>query len=477
MRRTLICLAITALALGGVAWAQPPLPMGQPGMMTGQPGTLANAAVPTSMQQGDLVPQPDPMAGAAENVWNQPPRQPAAMAGLMGDGEALGPCCERTGEGFCCPKNWYFDQGVRVLHHPAPLGVPIGRRGAIVDLAFTGTDFIQGFRKATAMSTRAARFEPGSGYEATIGHYLGRDADNCDRFIEFTFYGLHSWHANATIVADQEAEAYNLGGSAVSLWPNSDLLNVGETLTSGNLFSAFNNNVGGFNRADRQDIDYKSKWDNFELNLRFAPRGRRDRLILEPNGRWRREAQDNCRVTWLGGLRVISLDEAFRFTSSGHQVYRSGSTIIREYDVSGLYDVRTHNDLFGLQVGGEFTKRAGLATFGMRAKAAAFINVADQFGRISTTGADDDPLSTVGDFNVDGVGHSNQAAGLAEFGLLASYQMHKNVHLHAAYDLMWLGGLALAPEQIVAQPAAPTRVDSGGVLFFQSVSLGLELVW
>lgn len=448
-----------------------PLPSGEYILPGSQP-TLSPTPPAPPQTQADLVPQPDPMAGAAENVWSQPQEyipSPTPEPALR-EANGLGPCCERTGEGYCCPRDWYFVQGIRVMNHPKPRGVSIGQRGAIVE-AYNGITYVDVYRQNTNLNTRCAVFEPSGGYEGTVGHYLGRDSDNRDQYIEFTYYGLHAWQGGAVTVADEDAIA-----QSTTLWPNSDRLSGSEALLSGNLFSAFNAGVGGFNRADRQEINYASEWNNFELNLRIAPRDRRDRLILEPSGRWRREGQDNCRVSWLGGVRGISLDENFRFYSTGHHLFFNGATV-EEYDVSGLYDVRSRNDMIGLQFGAEVTKRYGLATCGMRAKGAVFVNFADHFSHIRTLGANSDPLCTVADFDVEGLPRSRNVAGLAEFGFLASYQLRPNIVAHAAYDLMWISGLVLAPEQIQAQPIAPTAINTGGTLLMQSVTLGLEINW
>ena len=41
------------------------------------------------------------------------------------------------------------------------------------------------------------------GMMATIGHYLGRDENNRDEFVEFTFWGLDQWH-NAVATTSNE---------------------------------------------------------------------------------------------------------------------------------------------------------------------------------------------------------------------------------------------------------------------------------
>jgi hypothetical protein len=66
---------------------------------------------------------------------------------------------------------------------------------------------------------------------------------------------------------------------------------------------------------------------------------------------------------------------------------------------------------------------------------------------------------------------------VAELGFTAAYQIRTNLVARAAYDLMWLSGVALAPEQISGQIGTHGYCNRNGLQFMQSLSLGLELDW
>ena len=63
------------------------------------------------------------------NVWNEvkPAHPPVPAPG--GGTYSIGPCDQVTGNGYCCPKEWYVDQRVRIMHHPKPRGTVVGEFG------------------------------------------------------------------------------------------------------------------------------------------------------------------------------------------------------------------------------------------------------------------------------------------------------------------------------------------------------------
>ena len=102
-----------------------------------------------------------------------------------------------------------------------------------------------------------------------------------------------------------------------TIYPNSDQLPNNVAARYSNLFSLFSPDVAGFSRATDQDIQYTSRFDNFELNLLMRPRPRNDRLVLAKNGRWRREAQTGCFVSYLLGARTLA-GRTFPVRQRGH---------------------------------------------------------------------------------------------------------------------------------------------------------------
>jgi len=507
MRRTTICLAIVALLLGVPVSAQEYVPSNPASpTLPAEPlpagGEAAAGQIPATPEPpraaqapGDPVPHqqwqpleqvaPGPDVTASGEIVPHGAMQPEMMFGPMPDEYPRGPCCEKTGRGYCCPPNWYLDQRVRAMYHSRAKWGVTGIYGTIGQ-AFDGTQFVDRFFRVPGMTTRSGGAEPAAGYEVTLGHYLGRDAENRDQFVEFTFYGMNEW--------DEDYALYRTERPTVSngdLWPNQEQIANFEQVTFGNLFSRFDADLAGFNRADDLEQRYTSRFDNFELNLRVRPRARTDRMVMYQNGRWRREAQNGPSCSFLAGLRALSLDEGYSL--SGRGIIRT-QDLVNDTDTTavtrGDYSVRTYNDLVGLQVGLDMLWRQGFAEFGVRVKGGAFVNFADMNSSLISTGGLDDPMANAELYDASGpyTSVNNQytesraasirdVAGVAEFGLTAAYQLRTNIVVRAAYDLMWVNGLAQAPNQVSSQVGGPGRINNDGLQLFQSLSLGLEVDW
>jgi hypothetical protein len=344
------------------------------------------------------------------------------------------------------------------------------------------------------MSAHSMPFEPSASYEITIARYMGRDSENRDHFIEFTYYGPQHWDgADGIHQTDRPYITKPAATATEELWPNYDLIPDFTAVTFGNLFSVFDADLAGFNRADDLSERYVSRMDNFELNMRVRHRGRIDRMMLYQNGRWRREAQEGYTCSLLAGLRGISLDESFGLTASGLIVvddYTVDPVVTTTTSTTGQYDARTHNDLVGVQIGGDVVWRKGFAEYGVRLKGGLFMNFADRYSYMVSTGGLGDPMANQDLYDVNGPytdtndqyseerrARSRDIASIAELGFTAGYQIRRNMVLRAAYDLSWLTGLALAPEQVQGQVGAPASINHNGMLLMQSLSVGLELDW
>ena len=73
----------------------------------------------------------------------------------------------------------------------------------------------------------------------------------------------------------------------------------------------------------------------------------------------------------------------------------------------------------------------------------------------------------------------NQTAFLGEIGLTGTVQLVDCLALRTGYQLMWLAGVALAPDQIpVSDPANRfATVDTDGTAFYHGVVISLEYTW
>jgi putative beta barrel porin BBP7 len=374
-------------------------------------------------------------------------------------------CCAKCGGGACCPPTWYWEENLRVLNRSRPEGIPLA-------LILTPEVFIvpndpwsppQSDAErltTTLMSNRSQSFDIAAGYDTTVGHYLGRDAENRDQFIEFTFWGMNEWNDNQQVNALRSIHQGFQNG-------------IFRSYTYGDLFSLFPPEVGGFNRVETYSSYFNSDINNFELNVRFRPRGRSDRLVLKPSGKWQRECQPGKTLSYLIGFRYLSLDESFGFHSAG----RFTDNVLNVTNpVSGDYDILSHNDMFGPQIGADLMFHQCRYSYGVQTKLAPLVNFSDQTSTI-VTDASGDPLATFGDINDVRYAKRDDVSLVGEVSILANYRIRKNLVVHAGYHFVWITGLALAAEQIQFQPNAADAINTDGFVFYQGISGGLEWIW
>jgi hypothetical protein len=196
----------------------------------------------------------------------------------------------------------------------------------------------------------------------------------------------------------------------------------------------------------------------------------------------------------LFGLRLISIDEDFDFLSHGTTYDATDPGVTPPpanpsvvYD--GAYLVSTHNDMLGLQFGGDYVFRRCKWTLGMRAKMGPFVNFMDQASRIT---ADEtqlspdppfDPVQQIRRADIAAVARKNGASLVGEFGLVGTYKLNPAFTARVAYDFAWITGLALAPEQLIFQPdaavlpAAIGRVNDNGHVYVHGLTLSAEYAW
>jgi len=425
--------------------AAEPIPPGAPVPMpeSVQPGPGSQGYQPSA----SFSPEALAPVGMEQPLPGQPiDAGPFANLGRMAsDGSTmyeipLGPC-DYLGQGVACPPVWYLQENVRVLTRTRT-------RDDLLSFyydPFTGTS-------EQRLSTKTLGLDGSLGYDTTLGRHLGRDVENRDHFLELTFWGLHNWEEHATATS-----------ARVNFFDG----------RYGTLFTPFvptpdptDTPVGGFNRAQRHEIFYESDLNNWEVNVRVTPRGRADRLVLLPTGRWRRELNPGHKWAFLYGARVMSIDERFQFISSGRINDASGN-----HDIAGYYDVRTHNTMLGIQFGLDFTQQHERWHWGVQSKVAGFVNFAEQYSDISTFDQSDlasiNPNFSVGD-------QKNEVSGAVELRFTTRYMITPTFWVHGSYDLMWVAGLALAPENVRFSTDPIEEITANGTTFYHGLRMGVE---
>lgn len=378
-------------------------------------------------------------------VFDEPMADPRAAFADAPAPQLPSACCEVCGGGSACPKRWALGSGTRIFSRSRPR-----------EIIFSSELSPSTGRAVPVMSNRNHGFDPSAGYYATIKRYLGRDEMNRDHFLEFTYWGLTNWQTS-----DQRA-GERLSTSGV---------------TFGSLFSpfaptsaVFTSQVGGFNRADRHVIESATELHSFELEMHLVPRNRQDRLVLLPNGKWRRECNPGQYFSGSFGLRYMIIDDRFDFASEALIQTQQGSGM-----ATGLYDVNTRNHLIGLQFGADVMWRQCRGEWGFRAKAGPYFNFASQDSRV-TTDAAADPFAA---FDLDSRTHGDEdiAALIGQVGLVGSYKLRPRLTVRGAWDLMWICGVALASEQVSFSTSRAPGINTNGHMFLQGLTLEAEVAW
>jgi len=176
----------------------------------------------------------------------------------------------------------------------------------------------------------------------------------------------------------------------------------------------------------------------------------------------------HCRTfEWMVGFRYLNLHEHLSIYGERDQMTESGMTAVE----SGVYDIRSSSNLYGAQVGArarhwgrkwgwEATGKAGI--FGSDVQQEQYVIDYDQFEVRPFTSASDTDVAFVGELN-----------------LTAIYRLNEVWNLRAGYNLIWITGVALAPDQLDFSGELPAgnQIDSDGCVFLHGVSCGVEARW
>lgn len=195
-----------------------------------------------------------------------------------------------------------------------------------------------------------------------------------------------------------------------------------------------------FFNADRMQVDYSSALQSIEVNL----------------------VKKFCRANLLAGFRHLALDESFNIHPNDIQTGMSD------------YNIATKNDLFGVQIGMEIDRQCGRVGLDAVVKAGIYANDAEQrqFVMDFPSGLFLRDFATQGPVAASGT----NAAFVGELGFSGTYDLTCNLTLRAGYNMVWIDGVALAPNQLdfTFTPTSGTTLLTGGGLFLHGASFGLE---
>jgi len=169
----------------------------------------------------------------------------------------------------------------------------------------------------------------------------------------------------------------------------------------------------------------------------------------------------NQRLALLAGFRYLSWQENLNNT-----VNTAAGTSIRDYF--------TNNNLYGGQLGAAWTACLGQRLSAtITGKAGLYGNDSSMSARANIANLGAAPTIT------NGSASQAQVAFIGDLGLVGTYRVSNHLALRGGYNLMWVEGIGLAPDQVNnSNFAANTFSDNtrGGVFLHGGLG-GVELSW
>jgi len=180
---------------------------------------------------------------------------------------------------------------------------------------------------------------------------------------------------------------------------------------------------------------------------------------------WRRWNEGS--VTWLAGFRWVEWNQQLAIDYQYANTLDSGS---------GFFSTDTGNNLYGGQIGADVQlwNRRGAWRVNAVGKTGVYYNAA-AFQRSSAGYSTSSGTVDLGTF----AAAADQTGFVNELGVNANYSVTKWLALRAGYTLLWLSGVAMAPNQLPLTDfgAGIASINSEGSVLLHGVTTGLEARW
>jgi hypothetical protein len=448
--------------------------------------------------------------------------------GLVGDqepsnglfGESMPSVCEFCGGGNCMPPAWSLDAAVALIASSRPANHLLGSNSLpfgpfqVTSGTIAGQPLQYGFLNnvfvTTALDTHTPSISVSPGADITISHFLGRDGEKRDYFLQAEFSGGERFsgehQVSGNMVPIYSTSSTNISQtvppSTVTIFDTGSLQspfpfptpNLAVSPFNPSSFQTFNpTNAYAFNGATYMALNAWSTFNNFELNMLIAGNNQPDQMVLNPNGRWYRQCKTGFFWNYLFGLRVMVIDEMNEFTSSGATFYGPANPLVVANPAlngtlalltHGRYVTRVQNCLLGLQTGGTLEYRFCRWELDAHSKVGMFMNFANQDSLVQTSlsGPQPDYLTpgnpgTLGNLSTAYNDGTTQVAFAGGFGVGGSYKFRPNLVGHVSYDMLWIGDIARAGEQFQLTSTITPLITAKGSQFYDGVTFGLEYDW
>jgi hypothetical protein len=165
-------------------------------------------------------------------------------------------------------------------------------------------------------------------------------------------------------------------------------------------------------------------------------------------------------VEWLYGFRYLNLNEDLSIVSIDLQEGTSD------------YEISTNNNSFGAQIGNRVRHSRGRWSWEGTGKAGIFGNAAEQHSDSIV----DFPGIVVRPGRSESTGN---VAFVGDLNLTAIYQINSVWGARLGYNLIWIEGVALAPDQLdfTSTTTSGSGIDSDGGVLLHGVNAGFEARW
>lgn len=223
----------------------------------------------------------------------------------------------------------------------------------------------------------------------------------------------------------------------------------------------------------RSWTDYSSSMHSAELNLvscrGYASCCEQGKGGGDSKGCGCSDFRHQLTVEWLAGFRYLRLREQLHIYAEADREPTGDQAVEPE---SGYYDIRTGNHLYGAQSGVRLRRWSDRLGWEATGKAGIFGN--DVYQRQSVIDWDNGPFERRSASKASG-----QVAFVGELNVTGIYRLNDVWNLRAGYNVIWVAGVALAPDQLDFSGLTPSgdQLRSHGDVFLHGASCGLEARW
>jgi hypothetical protein len=292
----------------------------------------------------------------------------------------------------------------------------------------------QGPGAPIVLSTNDLSFNEAPGMRLMGAILMGPGAN-----LEGGYFDLFEWDTSA-VVADPAGGLFSAIGD------------FGQVAGAPNLPELINSNF--------QSIHYQTELHNWELNYR------------------RRWVSPNCRFhsSWLIGVRYLVLNEDLNYHINREDPVGAVGRVVGNVDNT----ISIFNDVVGFTTGGDLLLcviprvKVGAnlkATLGgVRAENHTVVRITRLTG----------PPPAPGVQTFDELAGKEDVAFVGEGGIEGIFEATERITLRAGYQLLYVDGIALAPENFNTNPFLTTRepvLNDNGDVFYHGFQAGFEFTW